>query len=119
MEAARSEDRARLLAAIHAATAAMAPANPTTRFQKAMDRLGRMLADHALERRYNPDWASQPRVPRGHPDGGRWTDGGPSTIGEELSPSAFESRFRTNRLAKSLRKFRPCDQKRHVDATDT
>ena len=69
-------DRARLLGAIHAATAAMAPGDATTRFQKAIDRLGGLLAERALERRYNPDWASQPRVPSGNPDGGRWTDGG-------------------------------------------
>ncbi len=36
-----------------------------------------------------------------------------------LACQLSRSRFRTNRLAKSLRKFRPCDQKRHVDATDT
>jgi hypothetical protein len=26
-----------------------------------------------LERRYNPDWPSQPRVPAGEPEGGQWT----------------------------------------------
>lgn len=29
--------------------------------------------------KYNPDWHLQPRVPRGNPDGGRWTDGGGGT----------------------------------------
>jgi Colicin E5 ribonuclease domain len=30
-----------------------------------------------LASKANPDWPSQPRVPRGHPDGGQWT--GPNT----------------------------------------
>lgn len=68
----------------------MLPDTAATRFHKAIDRLGRLLAERDLERRYNPDWASQPRVPSGNPGGGRWTDGGPSIIGEELNPSAFE-----------------------------
>jgi HK97 family phage portal protein len=29
-----------------------------------------------LQRRYNPNWDLQPRVPPGNIDGGRWTDGG-------------------------------------------
>lgn len=32
--------------------------------------------------RYNPDWASQPRIPAGNPDGGQWVDeGGPAGSG--------------------------------------
>ena len=32
---------------------------------------------HELERRYNPNWPSQPRVPAGEPLGsGRWSGGG-------------------------------------------
>ena len=34
--------------------------------------VGAWLARTSLERKYDPD---QPRVPRGHPDGGQWTDG--------------------------------------------
>ncbi len=30
----------------------------------------------ARERKFNPNFASQPRVPGGQPEGGRWTDGG-------------------------------------------
>ena len=37
-----------------------------------------------LDRRYNPNWASQPRVPRGNPDGGQWTEI-PGSVGEEFS----------------------------------
>ncbi len=37
------------------------------------------LERKAWERKYDPD---QPRVPRGHPDGGQWTDG-PGTTGED------------------------------------
>ena len=48
-----------------------------------------MLHGRRLERRYNPNWSSQARVPRGNPDGGRWTDGGASG-GEELEPGPFE-----------------------------
>ena len=29
----------------------------------------------ALTLKYNPNWHLQPRVPRGNPDGGQWTDG--------------------------------------------
>ena len=54
-----------------------------------MVRLGRLINERRLERRYNPNWPSQPRVPRGNADGGRWTDGGESG-GEELEPSEFE-----------------------------
>ena len=54
-----------------------------------MARLGRLLHGRRLERRYNPNWPSQPRVPRGNPDGGQWTDGG-AFGGEELEPSEFE-----------------------------
>jgi len=36
------------------------------------------------------NWPSQPRVPRGNPDGGQWTDGGGVHGGEALEPSAFE-----------------------------
>ncbi len=76
MTDAMTAERTALITAIHAATAAMLPDNASTRFQKAMDRLGHLLAARDFERRYNPDWASQPRVPGGNPDGGRWTDGG-------------------------------------------
>ncbi|UUP18908.1 RNase A-like domain-containing protein [Nitratireductor thuwali] len=36
-----------------------------------------LFAARRLERalKYNPNWQSQPRVPAGRPDGGRWTDG--------------------------------------------
>lgn len=64
MTEARTAERTALIAAIRAATAAMLPDTAATRFHKAMDRLGRLLAERALERRYNPDWASQPRVSR-------------------------------------------------------
>ena len=30
----------------------------------------------AVALKYNPDWRSQPRKPRGNPDGGQWTNGG-------------------------------------------
>ncbi len=39
------------------------------------------LAGPDLERRYNPNWPSQPCVPRGNSDGGRWTDGGGEALG--------------------------------------
>lgn len=55
MTEARTAERTALLAAIHAATAAIAPDTATTRFHKAMDRLGRLPAERDLERRYNPD----------------------------------------------------------------
>jgi len=78
LETGKSADRARLLSVIHAATAAMEPADPATRFRKAMDRLGELLAERGLERRYNPQWELQPRVPQGNPGGGQWTNGGGS-----------------------------------------
>jgi len=34
----------------------------------------------ALALKYNPYWQKQPRVPRGHPDGGQWTDGGATQV---------------------------------------
>lgn len=39
----------------------------------AAERLRTQLVADRLERRYNPNWPSQPRVPRGDPDGGQWT----------------------------------------------
>lgn len=30
----------------------------------------------AVEAKYNPNWAKQPRAPRGVPEGGQWVDGG-------------------------------------------
>jgi hypothetical protein len=44
------------------------------RFKVAALRLRVALAADTLQRRYNPNWASQPRVPAGNRDGGRWTD---------------------------------------------
>lgn len=41
-------ERTALLAAIHAATVAMAPDSPTTRLRKAMDRLSGLLAERDL-----------------------------------------------------------------------
>ncbi len=82
-------ERDALLAAIRRATLAMKAATAEGRFEMAMARLGRLLHERRLERRYNPNWPSQPRVPRGNTDGGRWTDGGASG-GEELEPSEFE-----------------------------
>lgn len=67
-----------LFAAIRRATFAMKAVTAEDQFEAAMDRLGQLLHERRLERRYNPNWPSQPRVPRGHPDGGRWTDGGAS-----------------------------------------
>ncbi len=70
-----TRERAALLAAIRAATFVMKAATAEGRFEIAMARLGRLLHGRRLERRYNPNWASQPRVPRGNADGGQWTDG--------------------------------------------
>ena len=56
-----------------------AAAVAAVRFKLAALRLRVALVADALERRYNPDWALQPRVPSGNPDGGRWTDGGGGT----------------------------------------
>ena len=81
--------RGALLVAIRRATLAMRAATAEGRFEIAMARLGGLLHARRLERRYNPNWPSQPRVPRGHSEGGRWTDGGASG-GEALQPSAFE-----------------------------
>lgn len=78
-------ERDALLTAIRRATWAMKAATPEGAFEMATARLGRLLHAHHLEQRYNPNWPSQPRVPRGNADGGRWTDGG-----EELEPSEFE-----------------------------
>lgn len=69
-------ERDALLTAIRRATLAMTAATAEGAFEMAMERLGRLLQERRLERRYNPNWPSQPRVPRGNPDGGRWTDGG-------------------------------------------
>jgi len=82
LETGKPADRARLLSAIHAATAAMGSVDPATRFRKAMDRLGELLAERGLERRYNPQWELQPRVPQGNPDGGQWTQ-----VGSGQAPS--------------------------------
>ena len=81
-------DRDALLAAIHRATLSMKRATGEGAFETAMTRLGRLLHERRLERRYNPHWPSQPRMPRGNPGGGQWTDGGASG-GEVLQPSVF------------------------------
>ncbi len=52
-----------------------------------MKRLGRLL--HELERRYNPNWPSQRRVPGGNADGEQWTDGGADS-GEAQQATEFE-----------------------------
>ncbi len=82
-------EREALLAAIHRATLVVKAATGKGRFESAMVRLGNLLHARRLERRHNPNWPSQPRVPRGNADGGQWTDGGASG-GEELTPSEFE-----------------------------
>lgn len=38
--------------------------------------LRRTLQKRAVEAKYNPNWAKQPRAPRGVPTGGQWVDGG-------------------------------------------
>lgn len=73
---------ARLLRAIRAATAVMRGATIDVRLELAMDRFQSLLREHAIERRYNPDWRLQPRVPRRNPGGGQWTRG-PGGAGDD------------------------------------
>jgi hypothetical protein len=73
---------ARLLRSIRAATDVMRRAAIDLCLERAMDRFQRLLREHALDRRYNPDWRLQPRLPRGDPDGGQWTRG-PGGVGGE------------------------------------
>jgi hypothetical protein len=73
---------AALLRSIRAATDVMRRASIDLCLERAMDRLQRLLREPSLERRYNPDWRLQPRVPRGDPDGGQWTRG-PGGVGGE------------------------------------
>lgn len=80
----------RLLDSIRAATRTMERAIIDIRLRLAMDRLGETIGVR-LQRRYNPNWASQPRVPRGNPDGGRWTDGGAAEANAPVPPVIFVS----------------------------
>ena len=77
---------ARLLRSIAAATDVVRRAATDMGLKAAMDRLQRLFREQTLERRYNPDWRSQPRVPGGHPDGGQWTLG-PRRVGREDATS--------------------------------
>jgi hypothetical protein len=42
--------------------------------------LKRVLEKRSSETKYNPNWAKQPRAPRGQPSGGQWVDGGPKQL---------------------------------------
>ena len=64
------------------------------RFSLAMDQMAKVLG---LHRCYNPNWQSQPRVPAGNPDGGRWT--------ESAVPAKPGDRARTEALAETMRDF--------------
>ena len=68
--------RAQLIEFIRLADPAIKAADGAIRFKLAMNRLQEAIEAAHIERRYNPNWASQPRVPGGHPDGGRWTEAG-------------------------------------------
>jgi hypothetical protein len=85
---------ARLLRSIRAATDVMRRAAIDLCLERAMDRFERLLREQSLQRRYNPDWRTQPRVPRGDPDGGQWTRG-PGGVGRDSDrdvPSDTEAR---------------------------
>lgn len=68
--------RDQLIESIRSATLAIKAASIAIRFELAMNRLQEAIEATRIERRYNPNWAAQSRVPRGNPDGGRWTTGG-------------------------------------------
>jgi hypothetical protein len=94
----------RLLRSIRAATDVMRRAAIDLCLERAMDRFQRLLREHSLERRYNPDWRLQPRSPRGNPDGGQWTrgPGGGGHEGDSGVPSdtvARDGRRPARRLA--------------------
>jgi hypothetical protein len=57
-----------------------------------MDRFQHLLREQSLERRYNPDWRLQPRVPRGDPDGGQWTRGPDGVGGDGRVPNDTDTR---------------------------
>lgn len=56
----------------------------------------------AAETRANPNWHLQPRLPRGHPDGGRWTREGDA----EVVPVAFPPGM-YDRLAALVPRIKP------------
>lgn len=55
----------------------------------------------AQEAKYNPNWAQQPRAPRGSPDGGQWVDGDGGTPVRRPAPERNRrpARLRTPRPA--------------------
>lgn len=48
--------------------------------------LKRMLGERITETKYNPNWAKQPRSPRGTPIGGQWVSAGQSNNGPKQFP---------------------------------
>jgi hypothetical protein len=67
--------------------------------------LRRTLEKRSAETKYNPNWAKQPRAPRGVPTGGQWVDGGskPQQLAYDTSK---QSRPRRN-TAESADEQRP------------
>lgn len=99
---------ARLLRSIRAATDVMRRAAIDLHLELAMDRFERLLREQSLERRYNPDWRNQPRVPRGDPDGGQWTRGPGGVGGADDRPASSDMGTRDGRRpARRLAPARP------------
>ena len=60
----------------------------------------------AAETRANPNWHLQPRLPRGHPDGGRWTrEGDAEVVPAAIPPAVIALLLAVARVSRFLRRL--------------